>query len=315
MQRRRHSKVRTGCTICKRRRIKCDEAKPECMRCLKSGWQCEGYNVPKAWLFEPNRLGPSSEPNGEQEGGGSSRRTSVDSDSGSQTLRSLDHTESFTGMASLNHQSQQPLSVDEWMSFGGTKARVPGAELAEWPSSTITPSWLPLEFQHSDQNSQQITPHPLVNSKRPRTHQQLQFSSGHNLFDSELLVAQDFDSPAVTDHWSTTSSSPPLSEPAYLVPASNSLRSQHHSLSEHNSLGAMPIDPALLAISGETPTVTRSMDSSLPHIGPSPPPPSHFNDHPTLHLSEMVHDPIYWEGECSGSFSRGENLSTVTSRC
>ncbi|KAM3073947.1 hypothetical protein ACMFMG_008563 [Clarireedia jacksonii] len=38
-------KVRTGCFTCKRRRVKCDEAKPECRRCLKLGVTCRGYEV------------------------------------------------------------------------------------------------------------------------------------------------------------------------------------------------------------------------------------------------------------------------------
>ncbi|KAK7416687.1 hypothetical protein QQX98_005013 [Neonectria punicea] len=36
-------KVRTGCITCKKRRIKCDEAKPHCSNCLKSRGHCEGY--------------------------------------------------------------------------------------------------------------------------------------------------------------------------------------------------------------------------------------------------------------------------------
>ncbi|KAK0726327.1 hypothetical protein B0T21DRAFT_32807 [Apiosordaria backusii] len=38
-------KVRSGCVTCKRRHVKCDEAKPACQRCLK--WQgfCDGYKA------------------------------------------------------------------------------------------------------------------------------------------------------------------------------------------------------------------------------------------------------------------------------
>ncbi|OKL57178.1 hypothetical protein UA08_07314 [Talaromyces atroroseus] len=36
-------KVRTGCITCKRRHIKCDEAKPQCSNCLRSRRHCEGY--------------------------------------------------------------------------------------------------------------------------------------------------------------------------------------------------------------------------------------------------------------------------------
>ncbi|EXJ75401.1 uncharacterized protein A1O5_02097 [Cladophialophora psammophila CBS 110553] len=37
------NKVRTGCFTCKRRRVKCDEARPSCNRCIKAGKPCEGY--------------------------------------------------------------------------------------------------------------------------------------------------------------------------------------------------------------------------------------------------------------------------------
>ncbi|KAL3471118.1 hypothetical protein BJX99DRAFT_266997 [Aspergillus californicus] len=36
-------KVRTGCITCKIRRVKCDEAKPACHRCLSTGRKCDGY--------------------------------------------------------------------------------------------------------------------------------------------------------------------------------------------------------------------------------------------------------------------------------
>ncbi|KAL3451530.1 hypothetical protein BJX65DRAFT_220400 [Aspergillus insuetus] len=38
-------KVRTGCTTCKIRRVKCDEGKPSCSRCLTTGRKCDGYAV------------------------------------------------------------------------------------------------------------------------------------------------------------------------------------------------------------------------------------------------------------------------------
>ncbi|KAI1138593.1 hypothetical protein F5Y05DRAFT_404278 [Hypoxylon sp. FL0543] len=43
-----HSKVRTGCVTCKKRRVKCDETKPYCGRCQKSGYVCGGYEDPNA---------------------------------------------------------------------------------------------------------------------------------------------------------------------------------------------------------------------------------------------------------------------------
>ncbi|KAM0173164.1 hypothetical protein ACHAPF_006919 [Botrytis cinerea] len=50
-------KSKTGCTTCKLRRVKCDEAKPSCMRCINFGRKCDGYEYsPKdkpAWLMGP----------------------------------------------------------------------------------------------------------------------------------------------------------------------------------------------------------------------------------------------------------------------
>ncbi|KAH6711588.1 hypothetical protein BKA61DRAFT_578030 [Leptodontidium sp. MPI-SDFR-AT-0119] len=39
----RHAKVKTGCITCRKRRVKCDETRPSCLRCLKYGTQCSGY--------------------------------------------------------------------------------------------------------------------------------------------------------------------------------------------------------------------------------------------------------------------------------
>ncbi|KAG4442728.1 hypothetical protein IFR05_001745 [Cadophora sp. M221] len=36
-------KVKSGCVTCKARRVKCDETKPQCLRCQKFGRVCDGY--------------------------------------------------------------------------------------------------------------------------------------------------------------------------------------------------------------------------------------------------------------------------------
>ncbi|KAL2753688.1 hypothetical protein ACRALDRAFT_1077366 [Sodiomyces alcalophilus JCM 7366] len=41
MERRGHTKSRRGCYNCKRRRIKCQETRPACGHCIKTGLQCE----------------------------------------------------------------------------------------------------------------------------------------------------------------------------------------------------------------------------------------------------------------------------------
>ena len=45
-------KTRTGCITCKMRRIKCDEQKPSCSKCLSTGRVCDGYRTPRTLLFE-----------------------------------------------------------------------------------------------------------------------------------------------------------------------------------------------------------------------------------------------------------------------
>ena len=45
-------KVRTGCITCKIRHVKCDEKKPECLRCTSTGRKCDGFAPPKTLMFE-----------------------------------------------------------------------------------------------------------------------------------------------------------------------------------------------------------------------------------------------------------------------
>ncbi|KAF2747350.1 hypothetical protein M011DRAFT_56878 [Sporormia fimetaria CBS 119925] len=71
-------RVKTGCDTCRLRRVKCDETKPECLRCTKSGRNCGGYkhvtkfrsNSPSAaasyrnpsFLVVPQKTRPTSVP-------------------------------------------------------------------------------------------------------------------------------------------------------------------------------------------------------------------------------------------------------------
>ncbi|KAI1436439.1 hypothetical protein GGR50DRAFT_651306 [Xylaria sp. CBS 124048] len=41
----RKGKVKTGCRTCKARRVKCDEGRPACSRCVSTGRACEGYGI------------------------------------------------------------------------------------------------------------------------------------------------------------------------------------------------------------------------------------------------------------------------------
>ncbi|QKX63504.1 uncharacterized protein TRUGW13939_10675 [Talaromyces rugulosus] len=39
-----YPKVRTGCLTCKKRKVKCDEARPYCNRCIATSRKCDGYS-------------------------------------------------------------------------------------------------------------------------------------------------------------------------------------------------------------------------------------------------------------------------------
>ncbi|KAE9369404.1 hypothetical protein N431DRAFT_560236 [Stipitochalara longipes BDJ] len=57
-----HHKSRLGCKTCKIRRVKCDETRPNCNRCLKLGIRCDGYlnksaNAERP-VAKPRRLSP-----------------------------------------------------------------------------------------------------------------------------------------------------------------------------------------------------------------------------------------------------------------
>jgi len=42
----RRTKVKTGCKTCRIRKIKCDEGKPSCQKCVTTGRACDGYEAP-----------------------------------------------------------------------------------------------------------------------------------------------------------------------------------------------------------------------------------------------------------------------------
>ncbi|KAJ0162811.1 putative transcriptional regulatory protein C15D4.02 [Colletotrichum tanaceti] len=46
MARKGSKKARTGCITCKIRKVKCDETKPSCNRCIATGRHCDGYQPP-----------------------------------------------------------------------------------------------------------------------------------------------------------------------------------------------------------------------------------------------------------------------------
>ncbi len=45
-----HSKTFSGCWTCRSRHVKCDETRPDCVRCSKGGFQCGGYGIKLVWV-------------------------------------------------------------------------------------------------------------------------------------------------------------------------------------------------------------------------------------------------------------------------
>ncbi|EXJ83615.1 hypothetical protein A1O1_07238 [Capronia coronata CBS 617.96] len=45
-----HTKTFSGCWTCRDRHVKCDEGRPECARCLKGGFECQGYGIRLVWV-------------------------------------------------------------------------------------------------------------------------------------------------------------------------------------------------------------------------------------------------------------------------
>ncbi|KAE8825653.1 hypothetical protein PTNB73_08650 [Pyrenophora teres f. teres] len=43
------NRTKTGCGTCRRRKKKCDEAKPDCNNCTRGGFVCEGYHAKVPW--------------------------------------------------------------------------------------------------------------------------------------------------------------------------------------------------------------------------------------------------------------------------
>ncbi|EPE04963.1 c6 zinc finger domain-containing protein [Ophiostoma piceae UAMH 11346] len=60
-------KVRSGCITCKIRKVKCDEAKPYCTRCTRTGRKCDGYLDAAALAIRRRRRRRSTHPDTSQD--------------------------------------------------------------------------------------------------------------------------------------------------------------------------------------------------------------------------------------------------------
>ncbi|ETS85992.1 hypothetical protein PFICI_04017 [Pestalotiopsis fici W106-1] len=59
---RRDKKSRSGCRQCKQKRIRCDETRPSCTNCVRSGRVCPGYRVSLCWSTKHEQPASTSSP-------------------------------------------------------------------------------------------------------------------------------------------------------------------------------------------------------------------------------------------------------------
>ncbi|KAK6371059.1 hypothetical protein LTR64_006306 [Lithohypha guttulata] len=56
------NRTKTGCTTCRRRKKKCDEARPQCNNCVRGQFECGGYPTnatrPTSWVKQPPQKQP-----------------------------------------------------------------------------------------------------------------------------------------------------------------------------------------------------------------------------------------------------------------
>ncbi|KAK9365328.1 hypothetical protein V1509DRAFT_633381 [Lipomyces kononenkoae] len=56
----RYTRNRTGCLTCRIRKIRCDETKPDCVRCTSTGRKCDGYSQPPSRASKKSSRGTKS---------------------------------------------------------------------------------------------------------------------------------------------------------------------------------------------------------------------------------------------------------------
>ncbi|CAG8244994.1 unnamed protein product [Penicillium salamii] len=110
-------KTRSGCLTCKSRRVKCDEQRPSCLRCLSSKRICEGYSTPIQTNLTFDSLGDEERRAFLYFRSQTAHRIFGHQDANDwiSTLLQLGHSEvpikhALTAIASL-HESQEPLGA------------------------------------------------------------------------------------------------------------------------------------------------------------------------------------------------------------
>ncbi|KZF19158.1 hypothetical protein L228DRAFT_263924 [Xylona heveae TC161] len=108
-------KSRNGCTRCKDKRLKCDERKPACDRCVRRGLTCPGYVQPLRWstkyeIFSPNKRGNSSR----------SLDTKPKPVSATRAVEENSPISQLSGTASEDRDEMSTIGIEDWPVIGSS---------------------------------------------------------------------------------------------------------------------------------------------------------------------------------------------------
>ncbi|OJJ03863.1 hypothetical protein ASPVEDRAFT_136312 [Aspergillus versicolor CBS 583.65] len=176
------TRSRNGCAVCKSKRLKCDETKPSCSRCVRLGIACPGYLKPLKWPTRSRARKGNSDASGSPPSAGSSEQ-------------------SYTFEPS--HQTDQSVSFCSSSSVDQGANIVTPNNYAVGLDSSFTP--LPFD-EHPDVNLQ---------PKTPKTASLANQGYGDNeLWLAEILAANpQFNSPVAVGFPSPVHCAMPLAQP------------------------------------------------------------------------------------------------------
>ncbi|KAJ1579698.1 hypothetical protein NDA12_005005 [Ustilago hordei] len=247
---RRFTRSRYGCSTCRARKVKCDEARPRCRRCLEDGQTCEGYGEQQAPQREQHHssLNPSSS---------SSKKQALSQSYSSPFLRnvqesydphslSLQATTTANGEAFADYSATSPQHLDDWIDLLCASI---GNDMPQPAPSTVVATFQKASTKYTTMQHKQVQhPEPTSASMRlPSSHHDISSSNSSRSADEQGLSTL-ANAAVATTHASSGSDSPPWLNEDWLrstTSHSNSLRNESPArvgiiLLQHNSTMLSP---------------------------------------------------------------------------
>lgn len=208
---RRFTRSRYGCSTCRARKVKCDEARPRCRRCLEDGQTCEGYGEQQAPQREQQHssLNPSSS---------SSKKQALSQSYSSPFLRnvqesydphslSLQATTTANGEAFADYSATSPQHLDDWIDLLCASI---GNDMPQPAPSTVVATFEKASTKYTTMQHKQVQhPEPTSASMRlPSSHHDISSSNSARSADEQGLSTL-ANAAVATTHASSGSDSPP----------------------------------------------------------------------------------------------------------